>query len=108
MPANNPCPSHTPFGIYLPIPLLHRHRLGEVARKVDIEAFHNGQPVRNQLQRDDVEDALQDVDRLGHLNLLGLARRKLLVTIVADDNGLPATGNDCTGRISVVKLVARG
>ena len=74
--------------------LLDRHRLGQVTREVDIEALEHGKPVGNELQRDDVENTLQDVDRLGDLNLLRLVVRELLVSGVADDDGLAAAGND--------------
>lgn len=76
-------------------PLLDSDRLGQVTREVNVKVLHHGQPVGNQLQGDDVQDTLQDVDRLGDLNRLGLAVVELLVIGVADDNGLAATGDNC-------------
>jgi hypothetical protein len=74
--------------------LLHRHGLGQVAREVHVQALQDSQPIGNQLQRDDIEDALQNVDGLGDLNLLGLRGLEPDVAGVADDNGLAATSDD--------------
>lgn len=73
---------------------LDRHRLGEVTREINVQALHDGEPVGDQLQRDDVENALQDVDRLGDLDLLGLASLELFVLFVADDDGLATASNN--------------
>ncbi len=77
-------------------PSLDRHRLGQIPWEVDVEALHDGQPVSDQLQGDDVEDALQDVDRLGNLDLLGLVGVELGVVGVANDDGLAAARDDCS------------
>lgn len=74
--------------------LLDGNRLGQVAREVDVKAFHNSEPVGDQLQRNDVENTLKDVDGLRDLNLLGLAGLELLIGRVADDDGLTATSDD--------------
>ena len=74
--------------------LLDCHRLGQVAREVDVEALHHGEPVGDELQRDDVEDALQDVDRLGDLYALRLGRLEFLVALVADDDRPASSGGD--------------
>lgn len=74
--------------------LLDGDRLGQVAREVHVEALEDSEPVGNQLQRDDVEEALEAVNRLGDLNLLGVGGLELLVARVADDNGLAASRND--------------
>lgn len=74
--------------------LLDSDRLGQVTREIDVESLHNSKPVSDQLQRNDIEDTLEGVDRLGDLNLLSLASLELLVTRVADDNGLSAASND--------------
>jgi hypothetical protein len=37
---------------------LDRDGLGQIARKVNVQALSNGQPVCNELQRNDVEKAL--------------------------------------------------
>ena len=66
--------------------LLDRNRLGQVTREVDVDALRNGEPVRHQLERDDVEQALEDVDGAGHLDLVGLVAGELGVARVADDD----------------------
>ena len=74
--------------------LLDRHRLGQVTGEVNVEALEHGEPVGNELQRDDVEDALQDINRLGDLDCLRLVGGELLIPGIADDDGLAAAGND--------------
>jgi hypothetical protein len=74
--------------------LLDSDRLGQVTREVDVETLQNSQPVGDELQRDDVQDTLQAVDRLGDLDTLSIGGLELLVVGVADDNGLAASGND--------------
>lgn len=68
--------------------LLDSHGLGQVTGEVDVETFHHSQPVGNQLQRDDVQETLQNIHSLGDLDRLGLAGAELAVAGVADDNGL--------------------
>ena len=75
-------------------PLLDRDRLGKVTREVNVQALEDSQPVGNELQGNDVEDTLKAVDGLGDLNLLGLRGLELLISRVADDNGLAAASND--------------
>lgn len=77
-------------------PLLDGNRLGQVARKVDVQALHHCKPVGDELQRDDVENTLQDIDGLRDLNRLGLRGLELRVAGVADDDRLATTGNDYT------------
>jgi hypothetical protein len=74
--------------------LLDGDGLGKVAREVDIKAFQHSQPVCDELERDDVEDTLEDVDGLGNLNLESLAGLEFGIVRVADDDGLAATSND--------------
>ena len=74
--------------------LLDSDGLGQVAGKVDIETLENGQPVGNELQGDDVEEALKTVHCLGDLNLLRIRSLELWVIRVANDNGLATTGNN--------------
>lgn len=74
--------------------LLDGDRLSQIAREIDIKALEDGEPVSDKLKRNDVEKTLETVDSLGDLNLLGLGGLELLVSGVADDNGLTATGND--------------
>ena len=74
--------------------LLHGNRFGQVAREIDIEPFFNGQPVSNQLQRNHVEQALEEINGLGDLDLLGMLDRKLFVCLVADDNRAATAGNN--------------
>ena len=47
--------------------LFHSHRLGQVAWLVNVGAFQHGHVVRQQLQRNGVEDRLQDVVDVWHL-----------------------------------------
>lgn len=75
-------------------PLLDSHRLGQVPREVDVQTRTDGQPVGNQLQRNDVQQTLQAVDRLRHFDLLRLRSRELRVILVANDNWPTATSND--------------
>lgn len=74
--------------------LLDSDRLGQVAREIDVEALENSQPVGDELQRDDVEKALEGIDGLGDLDLLGVGGVELLVRRVADNDGLAATSDD--------------
>ena len=75
-------------------PLLDGNRLGKVAREVDVETLQDGKPVGNELERNDVQETLENVDGLGNLDLQSLAGIELLVTRVADDDGFAITGND--------------
>lgn len=74
--------------------LLDSDRLGQVTREIDVESLQDGQPVGNQLQGDDIEETLKAVDGLGDLNLLSLGCVELLVSLVADDDGLAVASND--------------
>lgn len=74
--------------------LLDSDRLGQVAREVDVQALSNGEPVGNQLQRNDVQETLQAVNGLWHLDPLCLGWRELGIVLVADDNRSSLTGND--------------
>lgn len=76
------------------LPLLDCDRLGQVAREIDVETLQDGQPVGNELERDNVQETLEAVDRLRNLDRLGLRSLEFLVTGVADDNGPAATSND--------------
>lgn len=71
--------------------LLDSHRLGQVTGEVNVETLHDRQPVGNQLQGNDVQEALQDVNRLGDLDSLCLAALELVIPTVADDNRLATT-----------------
>lgn len=71
--------------------LLDSHRLGQVTGEVNIETLHDRQPVGNQLQGNDVQETLQDVNRLGDLDRLCLAAAELVIPIVANDNRLATT-----------------
>jgi hypothetical protein len=62
-----------------PTALLNGDRLGQVTGEVNVETLHDGQPVGDELQGDDIEDALEHVDGLGDLDLLGLGGLELLV-----------------------------
>lgn len=86
-------------------PLLDGHRLGQVAREVHVETLEDGQPVGNELKRNDVEKALQAVDRLGHFDLGGVRRLELLVAGVADDNGLATTSNNYKTVLATMRAI---
>lgn len=80
----------------LPSPrLLDGDRLGQVTREVHIQTSTDGQPVRDQLERNDIQQTLKSVHGLGDHNLLGLCGRELRVVLVADDNGATTSSNDC-------------
>jgi len=74
--------------------LLHSHRLGEISREIDIESFANSQPVGDELERDDVQETLKTVDRLGDLNLLRFLGGEFAIIWVADDDRSSTTSND--------------
>jgi hypothetical protein len=74
--------------------LLDRDRFGQVTREVDIQSFSNRKPVGNQLQRDDVQQALKEVHSLGHFDALGFGGWEFRVVLVADDNRSTSTGDD--------------
>jgi len=71
-------------------------------RVIDIRALRNSQPVSHKLERDDVVQALEDIDCRGHLDLLSLARWELGVVLVADNDGLATTGNDLLVRVQTL------
>jgi hypothetical protein len=74
--------------------LLDSDRLGQVPREVDVQALSNGKPVGHELERDDVEQTLQEVVGVRDLDLVGLLARELLVVGVADDDGTALAGDD--------------
>lgn len=59
----------------------------QVPWEIDIEAVPNGKVIGEQLQRDDVQQALQAVDGLGHADRLA-ALGNAPVVLVADDDWL--------------------
>ena len=73
---------YTPYSCHL----LDRHALGQVTRKVDVETLCNGEPVGHELERDDIEQALEDIDCLWDLDLVRLIGGELGVLLVADDD----------------------
>lgn len=74
--------------------LLDSDRLGQVTREINVETLKNGKPVGNELERDNVEETLENVDRLGDLDLLGFRRLELLIRGVADNDGLTTASNN--------------
>ena len=74
--------------------LLDSDRLGQIAREVNVETLRHSQPVSHQLERNDVEQTLENIAGLGDLDTLGLLSGEFGVTSVADDNGSTRTGND--------------
>jgi hypothetical protein len=73
--------------------LLDCDTLGQVPGEIDVQSLADGQPVRHQLQRNDVDQALKTVDLLGHFNLVRLGRRELSVALVANDDGTALASN---------------
>ena len=82
---------HAPYPLN---PLLHRDGLGQVTREIDVQALSDCEPIGHQLERDDVQEALQAIDGLGDLDLLGLPSLELLVVGIADNNRSASTSND--------------
>lgn len=82
------------FPSVVPI-LLDRDRLGQVSGEVNVQTLPNGKPVRNQLQRNYVQQTLETIYGLRHNDLLSLRSRKLGVILVADDDGATTAGDDC-------------
>jgi hypothetical protein len=97
MSRSNSIPSST-----VPAESLHRHlqhlldsdRLGQVPGEVDVEALSNGEPVGHELERDDVEQTLEELVGVRNLDFVGLLARELLVVLVADDDGTALASND--------------
>lgn len=79
--------------------LLHRDTLGQIPGEVHIQPLAHRQPVRHQLQRDHVQQALQHVDGVRHFNAVRLLGRELLVARVADDDGPAAARDDLLVRV---------
>lgn len=75
--------------------LFHRHRLGQVTRKIYVKTFAHGEPVRYELQGNYIEEPLQAIDSLGNLDFLGFLCREFLVVGIADYNRSAASGNYC-------------
>ena len=71
-------------------------------RVINIRALRNSQPVSHELERDDVVQALEDIDCGRHLNLLGFAGWELWVVLVADNDGLATTGDDLLVRVQTL------
>ncbi len=78
----------------MPGQLLHCDRFRQVTREVNVQSLRNCKPVRNELERNDVQKTLKSIHRMGHLNLLGLVRRELGVLGITDDDGTTTTSND--------------
>ncbi len=75
-------------------PSLDGHRLGKIAREVNIQAFCNGEPVGYELKGDDVEETLKAINSLRNLDLFSLTARELGVVGIADDNGTATSCDD--------------
>lgn len=74
--------------------LLDSDRLGQVAREINVETLGHSQPVGHQLERNNVEQTLQNIAGLGNLDTLSLISREFGVTSVADDNRSARSSND--------------
>lgn len=78
-------------------PLLGRDGLGEVAREVDVDAVHDREVVREQLERDDVDETLKTVDRPRDSDK-SIVGRERVVVVVADNDRLTLAGLDLLER----------
>ena len=74
--------------------LLDSDTLGQVSREIDVQALGNGKPVGHELERDDVEQTLQNINGLRDLDLVGLVAGELGVALAANDDGATLAGND--------------
>ena len=68
-------------------PLLHGHRLGQVAREIHVDAVQHRQMVRDHLKWNNAQDTRQTVDRLRNADRLELSGDRF-IALVADDNRL--------------------
>lgn len=66
--------------------LLDRNTLRQIPREIDVQTLRHRQPIRHQLQRNDVQQALQHIHRMRHLNLVRLLAWELLVASIANDD----------------------
>lgn len=80
--------------VLIAIILLDCDRLRQVAREVDVDAFGNSKPIRNKLQRNDVEKTLQTINSPRYLNTLSFGRWELWIIRVADNDGTAFAGNN--------------
>lgn len=69
----------------------------QVPREVDVEAVLDCQVITQQLERDDVQDTLQHITRLGHADRLRVLRHRLVV-LIADDDRLRLARRDLRER----------
>lgn len=63
-------------------------------REVDVQVLRNRQPVGNELQGNNVQQALEHIDRLRDLNLLASLVCESLIVLVANYNRTTAAGNN--------------
>ena len=73
--------------------LLDSDRLRQVTWEVHVQTLSNSKPISDELQGDDIQQALQGVDRLRHLDAFGLGRWEFWVVLVADNNRSSSSGN---------------
>lgn len=62
------------------------NRLGQVSGSIDVNSSEISNVVRQQLKRNDVEDALEAIDCLGYLNTGILLLSESSVSLRADDD----------------------
>lgn len=67
---------------------------GKHTWEVDVEVLGYGEPVRNELERNDVEKSLQTINGCRHLNLFTLLIYELFVVLVANDYWTPTASNN--------------
>lgn len=77
--------------------LLDSDGLGEVSGEINIDALEDSKVVREELERDDVDQTLQAVDGLGDTDGL-VVLDEAVITAVANDDGLTLAGRDLLER----------
>jgi hypothetical protein len=81
--------------------LLNSDRLGKIAWEVNVKPLGDGKPIRHQLERNDIEKALQGIDCAGHLDALRLGGGKFIIAHGADDNGPSFASNNCDSHLAL-------
>lgn len=80
----------------------NRDTLRQVPREIHVQPLRNSQPIRHQLKRDHIQQALQRIYRPGHLDLISLLCWELGVVLIADDDRSAFARNDLL--VSVERL----
>src|SRR3982751_2638848 len=72
--------------------LLHRHALGEVARLVDVAAAGDGGVVGEELERDDAQQRLEALERVGDVDHVVAVAADVRVALGGDGDDVAAAG----------------